>query len=125
VNKCTSGGRAISGSENELDFAWLANSVVLAAVLITVGVSSDNDGLSPAGHKSWDIVNDNSLSEHGTVENITDGAVGGLPHLLKLELLNTTSVRGNGSALDTNLGSKHSVSTINGNLIVSGVTVLN
>jgi len=46
---------AIIGSECDVDFASFGHDVVLAPVLVTESVSSDNDRLGPAGYKSWDV----------------------------------------------------------------------
>lgn len=37
-------------------------------------------------HNAGDVGDDDRLTEHGSVEDVADGAVGGLPHLLQLEL---------------------------------------
>lgn len=68
-----------------------------------MGVSPDNNRLVPAGHKAGHVGADNGLTEDGTVEDVTDGAVGGLPHFLELELLHTFLVGGDGGALDADL----------------------
>ena len=43
------------------------------------------------------------LAEHSSVEDVTDGAVGRLPHLLEVELLDTLLIGGDGRALDGNV----------------------
>lgn len=40
------------------------------------------------GHDAGDVGDNNRLAEHGPVEDIADGTVGRLPHLLQLELWN-------------------------------------
>lgn len=68
-----------------------------------MSVSANDDGLLPSGNEERHIVADNGLSEDGTVEDVTDGSIGGLPHLLQLELLHTLLVRGDGGALHSYL----------------------
>jgi len=68
-----------------------------------VGVTSNNDGLGPAGDKARHVGADNGLTEDSTVQDVTDGSIGRFPHLLKLELLDTLLVGGDGSALDSDL----------------------
>ena len=49
---------------------------------------------------------------------VTHGSVGRLPHLLELELLNTSLIRGDGGALDGDLVLDGSLSGLDGNLVV-------
>lgn len=81
MNQSAGRGRAVGGSVNELNLAGLADSVVLAAVLVAKSVSSNDDGVSPARDKSGNIVNDDGLSEDSTIKDIADGTVRTLPHL--------------------------------------------
>ena len=67
--------RAIIWGELDLDLTWLGNDVVLASVLVTEGVSSNDDWLGPAWHESWDVRDNNWLSENGTVEDVSNGSV--------------------------------------------------
>lgn len=115
---------AIVGRERDVDLAGLGHDVVLAPILVTEGVAANNDGLGPAGHEAGDVGDDDGLAEHGTVENVTDGAVGASPHLLEAELFNTALIGGDSGTLDTNFGAEHGIGTVNGDLVVGGITVL-
>ena len=88
-------------------------------------MSADDDGLFPAGNKQGHIVADDGLSEDGAVEDVADGAIGRLPHLLQLELLHTLLIWSNGGALDSDLVLLDGISRLNCDLIISGITVLN
>lgn len=43
------------------------------------------------------------VPEDCAIEDVPDGAVGALPHLLQLELLHTRLIRGDGGTLDANI----------------------
>lgn len=51
-----------------------------------MGVAADDDGFLPARHKARDVVADDGLTEHSASKDVPDGSVGGLPHLLEVEL---------------------------------------
>ena len=51
-----------------------------------MGVSADDNGLSPAWHETRDALADDWFTEHSATEDVTDGAVRAEPHLLQLEL---------------------------------------
>jgi hypothetical protein len=76
VDELGSGFGAIGGGELELNLSGLGNDVVLAAVLITIGVTANNNRLGPAGNETRDILDNDGLTEDGTVKDIADGAVG-------------------------------------------------
>lgn len=107
--------------QNEL--SWRLDNVIGGNVLISVSVSSNNDWLSPAWHQSWDVLADDGFSEDSTVENISDCTVRGFPHLLQLEFFDSLLIRGDGGALDTNFVFLDCVGGIDGDLIVSLVSV--
>lgn len=58
--------------------------------LISVGVTTYDDGLLPTGDQARDVVADDGLSEDSAPQDVPDGAVGRLPHLLQLELCTQT-----------------------------------
>ena len=115
---------AVSWSEHDLGGTWFVNDIILASVLITISMSADDNWLGPSWHKSRDVGNDNWLSEDGTIENVSNGAVRTLPHLLETELLDPAFIRSDGSALNTNLALLNSLCSINCNLIVSCISAL-
>ena len=124
MDELSNGLRAVSRSVDHLDLAGLGGDSILGTVLITIGVSSDNDGLGPARNESRDVLNDDRFTENGTIENVSNSSIGRLPHLLQSKLLNTALIRGDSGALHTDLGALHSLSAVNCNLIVGFVTVL-
>ena len=63
-----------------------ANNNISSTVLISEGMTTNDDGLSPARHQARNVLDDDGLTEDGSSQDVTDGSVGGLPHLLKLEL---------------------------------------
>lgn len=65
----------------------------------------------------------NKKIEHRDLQGISDGAVGGQPHLLQLELLHSCLVRGNGRTLDTNRVFLDGLGSINGDLVVGLIAV--
>ena len=117
-------GRLTSVFGSVLDFnaTGFGYNVILAAVLITESVSSDDDWLGPAWNALGNIFDDNRLPEDGAVEDVSDGSVWTLPHLLKAELFDTTLIWGDSGALYSNLVLHGSVSSINRDLIISGIT---
>lgn len=54
--------------------------------LVTEGVSSDGDGLRPAWDEPGNVLADDWLAEDRASQDVPDGAVGALPHLLQIEL---------------------------------------
>ena len=49
-------------------------------------MTSNNDGFLPTGHKTRDILTDNGLPEDSSSQDVTDGTIGALPHLLQPKL---------------------------------------
>mmetsp|Transcript_33511 Transcript_33511/g.51484 ORF Transcript_33511/g.51484 Transcript_33511/m.51484 type:complete len:253 (+) Transcript_33511:527-1285(+) len=117
------GGSAV-GLEDHGEFSGLAGHEVLGSVLVAKGVSANDNGLGPSRHKSGDVVNDNGLSEHGSVELVSDGSVGALPHLLEAEFLDTGLIGSNGGALNADLVLLDGVGSVEGDLIVGLVSLL-
>ncbi len=70
----------------DLELAGTRDDEVHSLVLVGVGVTTDDDGLLPAGHQPGNVLADDGLAEHGAAEDVTDGAVGRLPDQLQLEI---------------------------------------
>jgi len=66
-------------------------------------VAADSNGLLPAGDAERYVLAQDGLAEDGAVEDVADGAVGRLPHLLEVKLLDTGLIGGDGGALDADL----------------------
>jgi hypothetical protein len=88
-------------------------------------MSSDNNGLVPGGDETGNVLAENWLTEDGSTENVADGSVGGLPHRLEVELSDTILIRGDGGTLNPNIVLLDGVSSLNGDLVSSCITVLN
>jgi hypothetical protein len=54
--------------------------------LISESVSSDCDGKTPSRDEARNVLADDGFTEDSSVQDVSDGTVGTLPHLLKLEL---------------------------------------
>jgi len=115
---------AISRSELNLELSSAINNIVCSTILVTESMTANNNGLRPCWNKARNILNDNRLTEHCTVELVTDSSVGALPHLLELEFLNASLIGGNCSALNAYLVLLNCVGGLKGNLVVGGITVL-
>lgn len=115
---------AIVGREADVDLAGFGHHVVLASVLVAEGVATDNDGLGPAGHEAGNVGDDDGLTENGSVQDVTDSSIGAAPHLLKAKLLDAALIGSDSGTLDANLGTEHSLSTVNGYLVIRGITAL-
>lgn len=61
---------------------------------------ANHNGLFPAWHQARHVVYHNGFSEHSAIQYVTNGAVGTSPHLLQLELLDSSLIWGDGRALD-------------------------
>lgn len=70
------GSTTVIGDKPNVGLSWLVDNLVLASVLVTISVSTNDNGLSPAWHQSWDVFADNSLSEHSSIKNVSDSSIG-------------------------------------------------
>ena len=116
-------GSVISRKDN-LKLSWFVNSKVSGFVLITKGVSSDNDRFLPSRDKSWNIADHDRLSKDSSIQVISDGSVGAFPHLFEAEFLDSCLVWRNGGAFDSNLAFTNSFSSVDGYFVISLISVL-
>lgn len=116
--------RSIGRSELHLQLPSAGHYKVSRLVLVSVRVAANDDGLLPAGHQAGNVLADDSLAEDGAAEDVTDRAVGGLPHGLELKLLYALLVRRDSGALDSHVVLLNSLSAVHGDLVVRLVTVL-
>lgn len=56
------------------------------AHLVAVGMPANGDGLGPSRDKAGDVFAYDGLPEDSPTEDVPDGSIGTLPHLLQLEL---------------------------------------
>lgn len=114
----------VFGLESHHKLSRLSGDVVSCPVLVTESMASNDDRLSPAGHQSRDVLNDNRLSEDSAIEFVSDCTVGGLPHELQLEFFDSGFVWGNRSALDSHFVFFDGLSGLKSHFVVSFVPVL-
>jgi len=66
------GRRAVLGLELEGELALAGDDKVGRAVLVTEGVTADDDGLGPSGNGLGDLLEDDGLAEDGAAKDVTD-----------------------------------------------------
>lgn len=115
---------SVGWGESQSELSLALNLEVGGLVLVTEGVSANNNWLSPLGAESWNVVDDDWLSENGSSQKVSDGSVRRFPHLLQVELLDSCLIRGDGGALDTDSVLLDSLSGLKGDLVIGGVSVL-
>ena len=93
------------------------------AVLVAEGMAADDDRLGPARHQPRHVLADDRLAEHHAAEDVADGAVRRLPHLLEAEFLHPRLVRGDGGAFDADADLLDGVGGIDRDLVVGLVAV--
>lgn len=60
--------------------------ILKEAYLITEGVSANSDGLCPTWNKPGNVLADDGLTEDSASQDVPDGSIGALPHLLQFKL---------------------------------------
>ncbi len=81
-------------------------------------------GLRPARHQTRHVLADDRLTEDDAAEDVADGAVRRLPHVLEIEFLHAGFVRRDGGALHADADLLDGVGGIHRDLVVGGVAVL-
>lgn len=61
--------------ESHVKFTRLVHDEVCGFVLITEGMSSNDDGFFPSSYKPWYILDDDGLSEYGPSQDVSDSAI--------------------------------------------------
>lgn len=112
-------------SENDFKGSWSVNYKISGSVLVSKGMSSNDNWLFPSWNQSWNVANDDRLSEYSTIENISDGSVWTFPHVFKVEFFDSGFIRSDGSAFYTNFAFFDCIGSIDGDLVVGGISVLN
>jgi hypothetical protein len=127
IENLSNDGFRSGGGRGELDFQFAGSLQleILASVLVTIRVSSADQRLGPARNKSGDVLADNRLSEHSSIENGPDGSVRGFPHLLELEFSYSFLVWGNCGTFHSDFVLKDGISCVHSHLIVGLVSVFN
>lgn len=134
------GSTSFSGGVSEGELSGSGGDKVGGSVLVTESMSTDADGLGPSGDGLGDLVEDDGLSEDGSSEDVSDltrgvrtktrrekkkmfrdwthSSVGASPHFLQFEFLDSSLVRGDGSALDTDRVLFDSFGRVDSDLVV-------
>ena len=115
---------AVVAGEGHHQLAGAGDQEVGGLVLVAEGVTADHDRLGPAGHKPRHVRADDRLTEDHAAEDVADGAVGRLPHLLQAELGHAGLVGGDGGAFDADAMLLDRMGRIHRDLVVGGVAVL-
>lgn len=115
-------GRAVAGPENQLQRTGAGHGHVRRLVLVAVRVAADDDGLLPPGYEARDPRNYDGLAEHGAAEDVADGAVGGAPHVVEIELRDAGLVGRDGGALDAHAVLFDGERGVAGDLVAGAVT---
>ena len=115
---------AVGGGVDELDLAGAGDAHLGVLIDVAVGVAGDGNGLLPAADHGVDALDDDGRAEDGAVEHGADGAVGALPHLLEVVLLDALGVGGDGGALDGDAQAFGGLCGVDGDLVVGLVAVL-
>ncbi len=113
----------VLGREHHLKRALAINHHILGPVLVPKRMAPDNNRLLPARHEARDAGDDDGLAEDGAAEDVADGAVGGQPHLLEVELLDARFVGGDGRAFDADGVLLDGFGGVDGDLVVGFVAV--
>ena len=88
-------------------------------------MSSNDDGFVPVLDESGNVLDDDWFSENSSVEVVSDGSVGTLPHFFKFELFDSGFVGGDGGTLDSDFALLDGFSCIEGDFVVGLISVLN
>lgn len=96
---------------------------VSRAILVAESMTANDDWLRPAWNQTRNVLADDWFAEDNATENVTDGAVWRLPHLLELEFFNAGFVRRDGCAFYADAVLFDGVCSINGDLIVGLIAV--
>ena len=126
LKSCTSCSMRVPSSPTKRDgeLALAGHAEVGGAVDVAIGVAADDDRLGPARHEPRHVAADDRLAEDDAAQNVADGAVRRLPHLLEVELLHPRLVGCDGRAFDADAAGLDGISGIDGDLVVGGVAVL-
>ena len=100
----------------QLAFAW--DEEICCFILVTKGVTANNDWLCPTRHEARDVVTDDRFAENYTAKDVADGAIWRLPHFLKVEFFDALLIGCDGRAFDADIMFFNRFSCINCDLII-------
>ena len=90
---------AVLTGDDQLGGAGAVHIQLAIFIDISIGMTSDGDGLFPGGDTGGNPFNHNRSAENRAVQQRADSAVGRQPHFRQVILLDALSVGGNGGAL--------------------------
>ena len=117
-------GSAALGLKAELDRTGAVELDLGGSILVAESVTRDDYRPIPVGHDARHILADDGLPENRAVENIADGTVGAAPHLLQVEFLDASFVRGDGRAFHCYAVLSRGVGRVDRDLVVGLVSRL-
>ena len=88
-------------------------------------MTANHNGLTPMRNQPRYILNDDWLTEDNSAKNVANSSVWGLPHLFEIELFYAGLIRSDGCALNSNAMLLYCIRTIDCDLVISGVAILN
>ena len=112
---------AVVALETHGEAALAGNLEVGRAILVAIGVAADDDRLGPAGNEARHVPADDRLAENDAAEDVADGAVRALPHLLQMEFLHPRFVGGDGCAFDADAAGLDRFGGVDRDLVVGCV----
>ena len=86
-------------------------------------MTSDDDGLGPAGDQTRHIRHHNGLTEYHATEDVADSTIRRLPHLFQAKLDNSGLIRGDGCALHPDAVLGDGIGGFHRYLVVGGVSI--
>lgn len=87
--------------DSERHFSFIRDFEVLASVLISESVSSNDNGTLPIGNYSGYIFYDDRFSENCSIQLVSNGSVGRLPHFFQAKFFHTSFIRSDGCTLNS------------------------
>ncbi len=105
------------------EFSFSFDHGISGPVLITKCMTAYNDGRCPGGYQTGNVLNDDGLTKHGTIQDIPDRSIRALPHLFEFEFFHTLLIRCNRRTFDTHSNFFNGIGSINGYLVIGGITV--
>ena len=87
-------------------------------------MSSNDNGFLPSWDQSGNVFDDDWFSEDSSVQNVSDCPIWTFPHFFQIELFHSSLIRCDSGAFDTDLALFDGISSINGNLVIGGISVL-
>eukprot|EP00178_Gracilaria_changii_P026375 TRINITY_DN8115_c0_g1_i1.p1 TRINITY_DN8115_c0_g1~~TRINITY_DN8115_c0_g1_i1.p1 ORF type:complete len:102 (-),score=14.81 TRINITY_DN8115_c0_g1_i1:105-410(-) len=87
-------------------------------------MSTDDDRFFPAWDESGYIVNDDGLSEDGSIEDVSDGSIGRFPHGFQVELFDSCLIGSDGGTFDANFTLFDGFGSFDGDFVIGFISVL-